>query len=155
MSNARPPIPPLPLPSPKSCPISARLDARAANLRALNALCVACWPRVHAHAAKILCALLWTCGDCLRRISNGTSGKQDGATPLGIALIDNRKIDVSADEAVRDYSTRLGALVLLFAGDAGRSMLKEACDAVRVLQPVGLAMEELADGALEGGAGAR
>ena len=95
----------------------------------MHALCVSCWPRVHAHASKLLCALLWTCGDCARRAlvrksaAGGGSGGDDGeaaALPLGVVLAANHAaIDASVDEAVRAHATRLGALVLLLAGGGG------------------------------------
>ncbi|CAB1096772.1 unnamed protein product [Ectocarpus sp. CCAP 1310/34] len=161
---------PIPTPSRKSPPVSSRLDARAASLRAVRALCLSCWPRVHAHASKLLCSLLWTCGDCARRASVrtlSTSSSPGGGRAndrpkrpqpsLGVALAANAAaIDPSTDEAVRTYATRLGALVLVLAGDgngggggasAARSTLREICAAVSVLRPHGAAMERLADGA--------
>ncbi|CAM9703667.1 unnamed protein product [Ectocarpus sp. 8 AP-2014] len=163
------------LPILQSPPVSSRLDARAASLRAVRALCLSCWPRVHAHASKLLCSLLWTCGDCARRASvrrlsssssPGGGRASDGpARPqpsLGVVLASNAAaIDPSTDEAVRTYATRLGGLVLVLAGDgdgggasAARSTLREICAAVSVLRPHGAAMERLADGAfsLEEGA---
>ncbi|CAM9716898.1 unnamed protein product [Ectocarpus fasciculatus] len=163
------------LPILQSPPVSSRLDARAASLRAVHALCLSCWPRVHAHASKLLCSLLWTCGDCARRASvrrlsssssspSGAGGASAGpARPqpsLGVVLAANAAaIDPSTDEAVRTYATRLGALVLVLAGDgnsggggggasAARTTLREICEAVSVLRPHGAAMEQLADGAL-------
>ncbi|CAM9687461.1 unnamed protein product [Ectocarpus sp. 6 AP-2014] len=166
------------LPILQSPPVSSRLDARAASLRAVRALCLSCWPRVHAHASKLLCSLLWTCGDCTRRASvrrlssssspGGGRAKDGPARPqpsLGVVLAANSAaIDPLTDEAVRTYATRLGALVLVLAGDgngggggasAARSTLREICAAVSVLRPHGADMERLADGAfsLEEGAG--
>lgn len=82
---------------------------------------------------------------------------------MGVVLAANHEaIDASADEAVREHATRLGALVLLLAGDSGggggggggsanssaRATLREVCSAVSVLRPAGAAMEQLADRAL-------
>lgn len=119
--------------SQQSSPVSTRLDARAASLRAVHALCLSCWPRVHAHASKLLCALLWTCGDCTRRASvrkscsstdggrgGGGGGAATAALPLGVVLAANHAaIDASTDEAVREHATRLGALVLLLTDGSG------------------------------------
>lgn len=135
----------------------------------MHALCLSCWPRVHAHASKLLCALLWTCGDCARRASvrkSSDGGGEDGeeaaaaALPLGVVLAANHTaIDASADEAVRAHATRLGALVLVLAGGGGdscgentgsaaRATLREICSAVSALRAAGSAMERLADKAL-------
>ncbi|CAM9307938.1 unnamed protein product [Pylaiella littoralis] len=163
------------LPILQSSPVSTRLDARAASLRAVHTLCLSCWPRVHAHASKLLCSLLWTCADCARRASvrRGSSSSRggaggngdgddtyDGAPPLGVELAANHAaIDAETDRAVRAHATRLGALVLLLAGGNGgggggggerttssaRATLREVCAAVATLRPAGAAMEQLAD----------
>lgn len=54
---------------------------------------------------------------------------------------------MSADETVEEYTKKLGALVLVLTGDAGRSTLREACEALSALRRAGIAMEELAYGA--------
>lgn len=184
LSPKQPLTPPIPSPAVpyQSSPVSTRLDARAASLRAVHALCLSCWPRVHAHASKLLCALLWTSGDCARRDfvrkscsptdrDRGGGGGEAAGLPLGVVLAANHAaIDASADEAVREHATRLGALVLLLAGDgdssggggsggdggdgggsirpSARATLREICSAVSALQPAGAAMEQLADRAL-------
>ncbi|CAM9429003.1 unnamed protein product [Ectocarpus sp. 13 AM-2016] len=151
------------LPILQSPPVSSRLDARAASLRAVRALCLSCWPRVHAHASKLLCSLIWTCGDCARRASVRRLSSSSPQQPsLGEVLAANAAaIDPSTDEAVQTYATRLGALVLVLAGDgngggasAARSTLREICAAVSVLRPHGAAMEQLADGAFSSEEGA-
>lgn len=116
---------------PQSSPFSERVDGRAVSLRALRALCISCWPRIEAHAAKILCALLWACGDCSRRSAEGRS-RAAGGTP-------------EADETVGLHAKNLGALVVLLTGDAGRSALREVCSALAALRPAAKAMQELAD----------
>lgn len=146
--------PPTLVPSPppthhfKFSPGSPRIDARAATLRALHTLCLSCWPRLHAHSSKLLCALLWACADCSRRAS-ARELADDGAASVGAAIACSA-IDASADESVREHATRLGALILVLTGDPARSTLQEVCAAVSVVRPVGCAMEKLADRPLEG-----
>lgn len=154
--SRRPPLSPLPArcSTPlQSSPVSASSDARAAALRALNALCLSCWPRVHAHASKILCALLWTCADCSRRASARKCSSEVGATPLGVVVATHSAISnvaASADETIHAHATGIGALLLLLAGDPARSVLREVCSAVSALRPEGSGMEQLADGVVEG-----
>lgn len=147
----------------------------------MHALCLSCWPRVHAHRSKLLCALLWTCADCARRASvrrsssssldgaGGGSGdgdddsNNDGAPPLGVVLAANHAaIDAETDKAVRAHAARLGALVLLLAdGNDGestpsaRTTLRDVCAAVTALRPAGAAMERLADRTLSLAGGER
>lgn len=154
--------PPIPLDSSatQSSPVSTRLDARGAALRAVHALCLSCWPRAHAHASKLLCALLWTCGDCARRAAVRDGAEAAARLPLGVALAANHAtIDAATDEAVRVHATGLGALVLVLAGGGGdsgdggggggpssaRETLRQICAAVSPLRPAGSAMEQLAD----------
>lgn len=140
--------------APKSHPASARLDARAATLRALNALCLSCWPRIHAHASKLLCALLWTCGDCSRRAKERDASEADAA-PLGVDAIGSSyaggTITAAMDENVLKHATRVGALVLLLGGESARALLADICEAVEALRPAGVVMGEIADTALRSG----
>lgn len=131
----------LPLPSTKqSPPISARLDARAAALRTLSVLCRSCWPRVHAHSLKLLCSLLWTCGDCSRRsLARKTAGKT--------SLSSDSDITAAADDIVRSHAEKLGALVVILGGDAARSTLEEISAAVGTLRSASTKILDLADGA--------
>lgn len=126
--------------------MSARLDARAAALRAVNTLCLSCWPRVHAHASKILCALLWACGDCSRRALARDSPDSSGQFFVTVSA--------PADETIRAHALRLGALILLLAGDSARLTLNKICAAVGALRPAGSTMEALAEKALKKGGAA-
>lgn len=131
----------LPLPfivtAPQTRPFSNRVDARASALRALHALCMSCWPRIHVHSAKILCALLWTCGDCSRRPTGARDPRVIGEAESSLMS--------EANEWVALYATRLGALVLTLSEDLGSRTLREACSALSALRPASLAMQELAD----------
>lgn len=55
----------------------------------------------------------------------------------------------SVDEAVRAHAIRIGALLLVLAGNPARAALREMCSAVSALRLEGSAMEELADGVAE------
>lgn len=95
---------------------------------------------MHAHSLKLLCSLLWTCGDCSRRaLARKTAGKTSFSS--------NSDITVAADEIVRSHAERLGALVVVLGGDAARSTLEEICAAVGALRSAGIAILDLADGA--------
>lgn len=115
----------------QTSPTSERVDARASTLRALHTLTVSCWPRIQTHAAKLLCALLWTCGDISRRSPDGKDLSIGGGNP--------------ADEVVLRHATRLGALVLVLSGESGKSTLREICSALRALRPAAAAMQKLAE----------